>query len=449
MVNPAIFRAYDIRGKYPTEINKEAAYQIGKAFVKFLNKKKLNIVIGRDNRHSSLNLKKNLIRGIIDCGFNVIDIGFSTSPMLYFAVAHFKFDAGINITASHNPKEYNGFKMVREKAIPIGGETGIKTIQKFIEIGGRTKLLKKKGKVVRKSILQRYIRFNINEIRNKKLKPLKIVVDTTNAVPGILVKEIFKFLPFKLYHLFSRLDGSFPNHDPDPHIEKNLRELKKIVKIKKANLGIAFDGDGDRVVFVDEKGKRILGDFITALLTRLILKGNPGQKILYDVRSSNIVREVVKKEGGIPIIGRIGHTFIKEKMRRENIIFQGELNGHYYFRKHYFSEAPFFAVFKIVEEIVNTGKNISTLVKPFKKYFYSGEINFRINNKERTLKVLERKFKKGKILKIDGLRIDFKDWWFIIRSSHTESALRLVVEAKTKKLMEEKKKELIALIKLK
>jgi len=446
-INPNIFRAYDIRGIYPGEINEDSAYLIGRAYIQFLGKKKLKIVVGRDDRLSSPSLKRNLIQGVIDSGANVIDIGLSTSPMFYFGVAHFKFDGGINITASHNPPEYNGFKMVREKAIPISEKTGLRIIKKLIEKIKRAKPPKKRGKIIKKSILKDYIKFNLKEIKKKKLKPLKIVVDTANAVPGILAKKIFKILPCKFSYLFSKLDGSFPGHLPDPHQEKNLKELKKIVKIKKADLGIAFDGDGDRVVFVDEKGKRIPGDLTTALLASMILKEKPGRKILCDVRSSNIVREVVKKAGGIPITGRIGHSFIKEKMRRENIIFQGELNGHYYFRKHYFTEAPFFAIFKIFEEMIRTGKNISELVKPFKKYFHSGEINFKIKNKEKILKILERKFKNGKISKIDGLRIDFKNWWFNIRPSHTDPVLRLVVEAKTKRIMEKKKKELTALIK--
>jgi len=444
-INPNIFRAYDIRGIYPSEINEEAAYLIGRAFVRFLKKRKLNIAVGRDNRLSSPQLFKALTKGIIDQGANVSNIGLSITPMLYWTCAHFKFDGGISITASHNPPQYNGFKFVREKAIPMSEKSGIKEIKNLV-FGSKFKTTKK-GKIIRKEVLKEYVKFNLKDFVIQEIKPFKIVIDTANAVPGIVIPEIFKKINCQIYHLFAELDGSFPNHFPSPHEEKNLKSLKREVLRKKADLGIAFDGDGDRVIFVDEKGKMIPGDLITGFLTSLILKENPGEKVLSDVRSSNAIRDVIREEGGIPVIGRIGHSFIKERMRKENIIFQGELNGHYYLRSHYFCEAPFFVIFKILEEMSKSRKNISELVKPFRRYYHSGEINFEVKNKKKVLKTLENKFQKGgKILKIDGLRIDFPDWWFNIRPSHTEPVLRLVVEAKTKKLMKEKKKELKALI---
>lgn len=445
-INPEIFRAYDIRGIYPNELDEEAAYLVGRAFIKFLGKSKLNIAVGRDGRLSSPQLFQTLTKGIIDQGANVINIGLSTSPMLYWACAHYKFDGGINITASHNTSQYNGFKMIREKAIPISGKSGIEEIKKNA-LKGRFKDTKK-GRLIKKKVLKEYLEFNLKDFNLKIIKPLKVIVDTANAVPGIVTPEIFKKTNCKVYHLYSKLDGAFPNHPPSPHEEKNLRGLKRQVLSKKADLGIAFDGDGDRIIFVDEKGKMIPGDLITALLACLILKENPGQKVLCDVRSSNIVRDVVKNSGGVPVMGRIGHSFIKERMRKENIIFQGELNGHYYLRSHYFCEAPFFALLKVLEEISKSSKTISQLIKPFQRYFHSGEINFKVKNKKKVLKTLEKKFGKGgKVSKVDGLRIDFSDWWFNIRPSHTEPVLRLVVEAKTKKLMKKKKKELIKLIK--
>lgn len=444
-IKPEIFRAYDIRGIYPSTINESTSYLIGRAFVKFLKKPQPNIVVGRDNRLSSTQLFKALTKGILEQGGNVIDIGLALTPMLYFSVAHFKFDGGINITASHNPPEYNGFKLVREEAIPISGTTGLKEIKKLANQTFEAPT--KRGKLIKKKVLNEYIKFNLKDFNLKEIKPLKIIIDTANAVAGIVVPEFFKKTNCKIYHLFSELDGSFPNHLPTPHEEKNLKWLKEEVKKKKANLGIAFDGDGDRIIFVDENGKMIEGDLITSLLVSLILKENSGEKVLCDVRSSNVVRDAVKENRGKVVIGRIGHSFIKEKMRKENIIFQGELNGHYYLKDHYFSEAPFFVIFKILEEISKTKKKISELVKPFQRYFHSGEINFKVENKREVLKNLEKKYKGGKISKIDGLRVDFPDWWFNARPSQTEPVLRLVVEAKTKKLMIEKKKELSSLIK--
>jgi len=445
-ISSDIFRAYDIRGIYPEEINENAAYLIGRAYVKFLKKLKPNIAVGQDGRLSTPKLFKWLSKGITDQGGNTVDVGLSITPMLYFAVAHFKFDGGINITASHNPPEYNGFKLVREKAIPVSEKTGIREIKDLVLKSKFEKV--KRGKIFEKQVSKEYLRFNLKNHNLKDIKPFKIVIDTANAVPGIIVPEFFKKTNCKVYHLYSKLDGRFPNHLPSPHEGRNLKGLKKEVLKRKADLGIAFDGDGDRIIFVDEKGKMIPGDLITALSASLILKENPGEKILCDVRSSNVVRDAVKENGGRVVIGRIGHSFIKERMRKENILFQGELNGHYYSREHYFCEAPFFVILKILTEMSRDKKKISELVNPFKKYYHSGEINFKIKDKKKALKTLENKFiKGGKVLKIDGLRIDYPDWWFNARPSHTEPVLRLVVEARTKGLMEKKRKELMALIK--
>jgi len=447
-INPSIFRAYDIRGLYPEQINEEAAYKIGQAFVLFLQQKSrnLNIVIGRDNRLSSPHLHKALIKGIINSGTNVIDIGLSTTPMLYFTVAHYNFDGGINITASHNPPEFNGFKLVREKAIAIGEDNGLRTIKKLTT---EDKFLKRKRKVEIKKVISDYAEFNTRGFDLVKTRPFKIVIDTANAVPSILVKEIFKKTKCKIYHLFSKLDGRFPNHSPDPIKKGSLRFLQAEVKKRKANLGVAFDGDGDRIIFTTKEGKIIPGDFITALLSKLILEKNPKEKILYDIRSSNIVKETIKENGGIPEVNRIGHTFIKARMRKENIIFAGEFSGHYYAREHYFCEAPFFALFRVLEEMLRSGQGISELIKPFKRYYHSGEINFRVKreNIREMLERLKKKYSQGVILEIDGLRVDFKDWWFLIRPSNTEPVLRLSIESKTKEKLSKKKKEILKLIK--
>ena len=443
-INPAIFKAYDIRGVFPEDISKEAAYLIGRAFVDFLKKRNPKIAVGRDNRLSSPALFKSLVRGMVEGGATVVDIGLATSPMFYWAVAFFKLDGGINITASHNPPEYNGFKMVREKAIPISENTGIKEIQKVVLKGRFEK--KPKGGIIRKKVLKSYIKASLNGFSVKKTRPLKVVIDTANAVSGIIIPEIFRGRKDKITHLFSKLEGSFPNHSPDPLIKENLKTIRQAVKNQKADLGIAFDGDGDRLFFIDEKAEIIPGDLIIALMAGLVLAENPGEKILYDVRSSNIVPETVKAAGGIPVVWKIGHSFIKEKMRKEDIVFAGELSGHYYLRSNYFCEVPLYVFLKIMQEVSESGLKLSQMIKPFRKYFHSGEINFKVKDKKMILARLERKFKSGKILKLDGLRIDFKDWWFLVRPSNTEPLLRLVVEAKTKNLLSQKRKELTRVI---
>lgn len=444
-VNPNIFRRYDIRGIYPLEINEEIAYLIGRAFVKFLGKKHPKIVVGMDNRLSSPSLFKSLTKGILEEGANVIDIGLVTSPMFYFGVSHFGFDGGVQTTASHNPPEYNGFKFVREQAIPISIESGLKELKKIIEKNSFRSISKKSKKIKKKNFLEDYLNFNFKLANLDEIKPLKIVIDTANAVSGIDLKALFKILPCKVYHLFSELDGNFPNHYPDTSIKENLRFLQREVKKRKADFGIALDGDGDRVIFIDEKGGIIRGDLITVLLAQELLKENPGEKIFYEVRSSQIVKEIVKKEGGVPILGRAGHSLIKEQMREENIFFAGELSGHYFFKEIGFFEAPLLVILKILNIISKENKPISKIIQPFKIYFQSGELNFKIKNKKRKIKEIEQYYKSKnvkKILHLDGITIEGSGWWFNLRASATEDLLRLNIEAKTKKLLEEKKKEI-------
>lgn len=435
-INPGIFKAYDIRGAYPKDLNEEASYRIGRAYVKLLNKNNAKIAVGRDNRLSSDSLFNSLVKGLTDQGADVIDIGLSTTPLLYFSVAYFNFDGGINITASHNPIEDNGFKLVREKAIPIGAENGIYEIRDMVLAGPFDN--QEKGRVETKEVLTEYIKFNISQFNLKKIKPLKIIVDTANAVPGVVAPKMLEATNCSVKYLFLELDGNFPNHLPNTLKKENLKFISESVREEKADLGIAFDGDGDRIVFIDEKGEIIDGDLITAFLSEIVLKDDPKEKIIYDIRSSNVVEETIRNNGGIPIVERIGHTFIKERMRKENALFAGELSGHYYHRDHFSFECPFFVLFKVLEIISQSDKNLSELIAPFKKYFTSGEINFQVKNKEELLKKLEKKFGNGKVSKLDGLRIDYPDWWFLTRPSNTEPVLRLVVEAKNKELMEEK-----------
>ncbi len=440
-----IFKAYDVRGIYPKEFNAQIAYLVGEAFVEFLKKterkRRLRIVIGRDNRLSSPILKRALIKGILVKGGEVIDIGLSTTPMFYFAVWNYHFEGGIQITASHNPPEYNGLKLVGKDAAVIGRDTGLENVKQLVKEIANQKhksqsFLKIKPK--KKDVLNPYLNAAFKNVSLKRIKPLRIAIDTSNAVPGILMKGLKKYLPVKIYPLFSKLDGHFPSHDPNPLIEKNIQGLKNFVLAKHLDLGAAFDGDGDRIMFVSEKGKTIPSDFITALTSKIILKQHPGVKILYNICSSNIIRDTIKQFKGIPIAWKIGHAFIKEKMKKDDIFFAGEFSGHYYLKANKFCESPVFVLGKVLEAISEKGQTISQIIQPFQKYFNSGQLNFKIQNKSAKMRILEKKFSQGKISHLDGLRVDFLNWWFHIRPSNTENLLRLIVEAKEKPLEQKK-----------
>jgi phosphomannomutase len=442
-MNTKIFKAYDIRGIYPEDLNEEAAYKIGAAFAIYIkkvsNKDNPQIVVGRDNRLSSDSLFDELSKGIISQGADVINIGLSATPTLYFAVANYNYDGGINLTASHNPKQYNGLKMVREKGIPLSEVSGIGEIKDL----AMSDLIpsEKEGKIIEKDILEDYVSAN----KDREDFDFKVIVDTANSVSGVLIPKMFDRV--NLTHIFSELDGSFPNHEPDPLIKENIESFKKKVVEDEFDLGIAFDGDGDRVFFVDERGEVIASDMILALISSIILKDNPKERILYDIRCSNIARETIEFLGGEAIMSKVGHSFIKALMKEKDIFFGAEYSGHYYLKQgDSYYEAPYFVIFQILKEMRKSGKKLSELVEPFKKYFHSGEFNFKVENKEEVIKKVENKYTDGKLLTLDGVRIDFDDWWVSIRSSNTEPILRLIVEGKTKERVEEKLKEIEQII---
>lgn len=416
-----IFKAYDIRGIYGEQLNEDIAYKIGRAFAVYIGSK---IVVARDNRLSSDSLFEALTRGITDQGSDVYNIGLSTSPMFYFAVSNLVCDGGVIITASHNPSQYNGFKMVRSDAMPLSGEDGIDQIKQLVEENNFSS--SKKGNISTLDITDKYV----NSFEIKKYN-LKVVVDTANSVSGLIVNRMFRGV--SLFHLFSELDGSFPNHEPNPLEEKNIKDLREKVLEYGADIGIAFDGDGDRVFFVDEKGELISSDLIIALIAKLIDK-----KVLYDLRCSNIIKETARDS----VMWRVGHSFIKKKMKDEDIFFGGEYSGHYYLKQgsSYF-ESPYFVIYKLFEAMEN--KKLSELIAPFKKYYHSGELNFEVKDKQSIIEKVEKNYSYGKITKIDGVRIDFDDWWFLLRGSNTEPILRLIVEAKSKELLDSKIKEIV------
>ncbi len=438
----SIFKAYDIRGIYPKELNEDIAYKLGRAFVTFLGCKK--VVVSRDARLSGKSLSKALIKGLTDQGADVVDIGLSSTPMNYFANNFLKADASIMITASHNPKEFNGFKLNREKSIPISEDTGIKEIETLAK---KNKFKEqKKGTVTTKDILNDYVNHIVKSIKTVN-KNLKIIADAGNGMAGLAVGKVFSKLKLKLEKMYFELDGTFPNHPADPLKEENVKEIKNRVVKEKFDLGIAFDGDADRVFFIDEKGEKAQSDYIIALFAQEFLKENKNEIIINDLRTSKIIKETVEANNGISIMSRVGHVFFKQLMRQKNALFAGELSGHYYFRDNFYTDSGIIATVKLIEIMSKHNKPLSELVKPFKKYYQSGEINAEVKDKKVKLKEIEKHFKDGKIMHIDGLSVYYKDWWFNIRPSNTEDLLRLNLEANTRELLEKKKEELLKLIK--
>lgn len=449
-INPSIFKAYDIRGVYPDEINEDAAYKIGRAFIKFLENEgqvgNRQIVVGYDARESSPDLFEALTQGLLSQGADIIDIGAASTPLLYWAIIDQKAAGGIMITASHNPARYNGFKICAGEARSIGLDNGLIKIR---DLASRSNFTAGAvvGKIVKKNLLSEYIDFVLKNFAVEDMKPLKVAIDCGNGMAGPEILEIVKKLPWQAKVLYADPDGRFPNHEANPIKEETLAVLKEKILAGKADFGAAFDGDADRMAFLDEKGELVRGDFITALIAREILKKDPGQKIFYEVRSSKIVPEIIRSAGGEPVLGRPGHAPIKERMCQENILFGGELSGHYFYKKFGFIENTLFTMLEMARILSLSGEPFSGQLAPLKKYRHSGEINFQVADADKTLTVVEKYFSGAQIKKIDGLTVIYPDWWFNLRKSNTESLVRLNMEADRPELLEAKKKELVDLIK--
>ncbi len=456
LINPSIFKAYDIRGIYQQDFDETMAYQLGLAYVKliqkdFKNKKinrKLKFIVGADMRLSSPILKKYLISGLLSAGADVTDIGIVATPTFYFAVAKYKYDGGIMISASHNPKDWNGFKMVRSKAVPISGDSGINFLKEEIE-KGKLKPVEKSGKLTKKKdVLLNQIKFDLKHGKIKKIKPLKIVADTANGAGSLYLNELFKYLPTKLIKLNFKLDGRFPAHEADPLKSENLKELQKAVIKHQADLGLSTDGDGDRIFFVDNQGEIIDQSIIRGLLAKIFLQDKPKTKIGFDIRPGKITEDLIIHYGGRPIKTRVGHSLIKEQMLKENIYFSGESSGHFFLNLDLGCfEMPNIIILKLLEEFSTSSKTIAQQVYPYKKYFHSGEINSEIKDKEKVFKALEKKYSDGQINKLDGLTVVYKDFWFNVRASNTENKMRLNLEAISEKIMAQKRDEVLKIIK--
>lgn len=440
------FKAYDIRGKVPTELNVDLAYKIGRAYTKYLNCK--TIVIGHDVRSSSEDLSKALTNGFLDSGVDVIDIGLCGTEMIYFATSFLKTDGGIMITASHNPAEYNGMKFVKKDSVPVGYDSGLNVIEEIILKEDFLPISSIKGNYIQKDITNEFINHLHHFFDASKIKQFKVVLNAGNGCVGPILNRLEKILPIKMIKLFFEPDSSFPNGIPNPMLEENRKTTIDAILSNKADLGVAWDGDFDRCFFFDENGNFIEGYYIVGILAKSILKNHTGEKIVHDPRLIWNTIEVVKENNGIPVVSKSGHAFIKQKMREVNAIYGGEMSAHHYFRDNAFSDSgiiPFLLVMQLMSE---ENKKLSELVdEMMKKYPCSGEINSEIQNPQAKIKEIEEIYKDGKKDYLDGISIEYPNWRFNLRLSNTEPIIRLNVETRgDEKLLKEKTEELLRTI---
>ncbi len=439
-----IYKAYDIRGIYPTEMHEETAERIGHALAAYLRTK--TIVVGRDARESSPSMSRALIKGISDAGTNVVDIGMCTTPMIYFAVGTGKYGGGAMVTASHNPPKYTGIKLCREEAIPLSEVAGIKDIERAVLAMTETpKPSSDRGLVAQNDVIEGYVK-HVRSFVTVPPRKMKVVVDTANGMVGKFFEKTFGHLPLEIVPMFFPPDGRFPNHEPNPLKDENIRDLVAKVRETKADFGAAFDGDGDRCMFVDEKGDRIASDFVTALVARRMLAKEKGAAIVYDLRSSWVVKEEVEAAGGKAVRDRVGHAFMKATMRRLKAPFGGELSGHYYFRGHWFADSGMIAFAHMLNVLMGDDKPASAHSAPLKRYFATGEINFHVEDKDGAIATITKKFADGRQDTLDGITIEYADWWCNVRKSNTEPVLRLNLEAKTAAKRDAMLKEIVAIV---
>lgn len=442
-VDPKIFKAYDIRGVYPTELDESAAYKIGRAFVSFVGAPR--VIVGRDMRLSGPQLFKAVTDGIRDQGADVVDIGMVSTDQYYFACAQIG-GAGMMVTASHNPKQYNGFKMVREMPYLLSGDTGIQDVRRLAEQDTWTEP-GRRGEMTSRELMGEFVEALLGLVDAEAIKPLKVVADTGNGMVGPALSQLYARLPVQLIKMYFEPDGSLPNHGLDPLQPENRAELQQRVVEEGADVGFAFDGDGDRFFTIDNRGAFVPGDYMTALLAEYLLRKQPGQKIVYDVRASWAVPNLVRAAGGTPLIERVGHAFIKRRMADENVLFAGEVSGHYYFRDFDYADSGMIPSLLILEMLSTSGKRLSELLAPLEaKYFVSGEINSTVADPKAKLQELEARYRDGKIEHIDGLSVTYPDWHFNVRISNTEPLMRLNLEGMSQALMEQKRNEVLGMI---
>jgi phosphomannomutase len=444
-LNPKIFKAYDIRGIYPSEFNEEAAYRVARAMVLYLGVD--SVAAGRDMRLSSPATAQAVIRGITDQGADAIDLGLTTTDELYFAVGKFGYPAGVMITASHNPAEYNGMKMCRAEAVAISSETGGDAIRD-LALAGAFPEPARKGSVTKRDVTDDYVSHCLSFIDVAKVRPLKVAVDAGNGMAGMIVPKVFEYLPSQLVPLYFELDGRFPNHPASPIEPENTADLRRVVVEERCDMGVAFDGDADRMFLISEKGELLGGDMVTALVAQSLLRDHKGATILYNLINSRSVPEVIERNGGQAVRTRVGHSFIKAQMREHNAIFGGEHSGHFYFRDNWYADSGLIAFLIVLELISVSGKTVSELLAPIDTRVRSGEINTVVRDQAERVAAIEQYFAAlgARIDHLDGITIDFPTWWANVRPSNTEPLLRLNVEADTPEELARRRDEMLVLI---
>jgi phosphomannomutase len=447
-MNPNIFKAYDVRGIYPDELDERAFHDIGRAFVTFLKAKRIGV--GRDMRVSSPSLAAAFTEGARKQGADVVDYGMIATDMIYYGVGIDQLDGGAQITASHNPKQYNGAKMVGKGNIPLSGDSGISDIRDMIAANKIPAPAGKPGGINQRSILNGYVKHVLGFIDPSIVKPFHVVLDAGCGMGGLVAPELFKALPCKTERLCFNIDGTFPTHEANPLIEENRRDIVARVVADKAEIGIAWDGDADRCFFIDDAGEFISGDFVTALLAEAFLLKEPGATIVYDLRASRAIRDVVEKYGGKAVMNRVGHAFFKGRMRELNAVFGGEVTGHYYFRDNFYCDNGFIPAVLMLELMAKKQQSLKQMLEPLRKrYFISGEINTKMPSMadvSKRLETLAARYKDAKQYRMDGISIEYPDWHFNVRPSNTEPLLRLNLEGANEQLMEQKRDEVLSLI---
>lgn len=435
-----IYKSYDIRGIYPDQLDESTARKIGMAIGEFLNTG--TVVVGHDMREVAEPISDALVNGLLNTGQNVTDIGLCSTPMNYHATGTFNAQGGVMVTASHNPPEYIGFKISAENVKPVSYESGINTIEKAVRQNSFEQT-ERQGTYEKVEYLDQYVTSMLEVTDSTGTDSLNVAVDTGNGMGGLTVPEIFDRIPIQYTGLYLELDGSFPNHIPNPLEPENVNDLCEEVSQGAYDLGLAFDGDADRVVFVDEEGDQISADLVTALLAQKHLQSEPADtSIVYDLRSSKIVPETIRKNNGSPDRQRVGHVYMKEKMREVDAPFGGELSGHYYYRKNYYTDSGLLAALDVIDTLASSSQSLTELIEPFEKYAQSGEINFEVEDKQSLMQKLADHYTQGDVDWLDGVTITFPNWWFNVRPSNTEPLLRLNLEADTDELVREKVDEI-------